>query len=109
MVRVRFPNGQCIQYNDVSEVEWQNNAALELIRKDASGKRWMVAVIAPGTQFLYEWAQPCAITNPVARELSPESALDLVKKHLRSINTDKIKDLKLALRSFNARRHRWKD
>jgi hypothetical protein len=108
MLRVRFPNGQCVQYNDATDVEFHSNGEIRILHvKEA--KRWWLASVAPGSHCIIEWQTPCAVTNPVAREMTPESALALVTRHLRTLPSYKIRDLKVALQNFNARRHIWKN
>lgn len=108
MLRVRFPNGQCIQYNDVVDVEWQTNGGAHLLSRDAAGKRWINAQLAPGTQAVLEWVRTCAVSNPITGA-TPEQAVATVKQHLRTLPTRLVKELKLSLRPFNAKRHTWKD
>jgi hypothetical protein len=109
MLRVRFPNGQCIQYNDATCINIDAHGGTEILRRDkATGQNFWVAYLPEGTHALVEWVQPCAISNPIARELSPDSALELVKRHLRTLPGHKVKALKLELANFNARRCAWR-
>lgn len=104
MITVRFPNGQAIQYNDASYCTRSVNGYSDLYtKKDGT---WIAQV--PNTA-LIESVRPCAITNPVAREMTPESACDLVAKHIRSISSGKLSMLKSLLSRFNRRTHTWRD
>lgn len=104
MITVRFPNGQAIQYNDASYCTRSVNGYSDLYtKKDGT---WIAQV--PNTA-LIESVRPCSITNPVAREMTPESALALVTEHLRTLPGHKVRDLKVALRAFNARSRTWRE
>lgn len=108
MIKVRFPNGQCIQYNDATGINVVTGGT-EIIRKDkTTGTNYWVAFLPAGSGCLVEWVNPCAVSNPVAREMTPESALALVRKHLRTLRCDLVAALKQDLCAFNAKRRTWK-
>lgn len=106
MIRVRFPNGQCVQYNSATDTRRDTCGGTEIVRKEGEARYW-VAYIPAGTDCLVEWVMPCSVTNPIA-ELKPDSALKTVMQHLRALPGYDVKRLKLALRDFNAKQRCWR-
>jgi hypothetical protein len=107
MIRVRFPNGQCIRYNDATTHRVGADGTVEILR-EAEDRTYWVAIIPKATPCLLEYMTPCAVENPIRPEMKAESCLAEVMVHLRTLPGYRLRDLKNALRDFNARSHCWK-
>lgn len=106
MLRIRFPNGQCIQYNDATEHDQLANGDTQIVRV-TEGKRFWVALITKGTSCVIEHVQPCLVTNPLQSQ-APATAFKTVMQHLRTLPAHQVRELKNALRDFNARSRAWR-
>lgn len=105
MVKVRFPNGQCVQYNNVVNWELATNG-VHLKNRDKN----IEAYVPYASGAIIEWVTPRRIDNPVVG-LTDDAALDLILKHGRELRTydqrEKLSRLKRLLSKFNMRYQRW--
>jgi len=107
MIKIRFPNGQVVQYNDANYLT-HGEGGWRIWQKGTDGKEVRVfALIQPAAGVLVEFTSPCAVSNPITGQ-TPEAALEIVKQHLRTLPVHKVAGLKQQLCAFNARRHTWR-
>lgn len=106
MMHVVFPNGQRIRYNEANFLQHGDDHTW-ILKDKRDGQN--IAFIQASAGVLVEFVQPCAVTNPIACEMTPETALELVIKHLRTLPAQKVKALKAALFAFNAKRCTWRE
>ena len=109
MLRVRFPNGQVVQYNDANHLT-HGADVWHLWKKTGEQKEW-VASIPPSTGCIVERVMPCSVSNPIA-ELTDRKALERVLERLRSYSGYEeggmLAKLKMALKDFNSTKRAWK-
>ncbi len=104
MVTVRYPNGQCLTYNEAHDLT-RNATEWDLYTKK-DGK-W-VASIQISAGVIVEVIPPCKIENPI-QQLTVDSALELLIKHIRDAkNFSNVTTLKSLLRKFNSAMWEWK-
>lgn|SRR5574341_1131304 len=110
MIRIRFPNGQAIKYNNANGFNVRTDGAIEITQR-ANGQVYWYAVLPPHCPALIEGADACAVNNPIT-ELTVEKALEMVLSNLRSINgysnLNRLSLIKTKLRDFDARSRCWK-
>lgn len=106
MLRIRFPNGQCVTYNHATDHNRDVDGNIEVTRRDGEKNFW-VALIPKGTNCIIEHVEPCAVRNPLQSQ-APESACKTVLQHLRTLPSHQVRELKTALRDFNARSQCWR-
>jgi hypothetical protein len=107
MIRVRFPNGQCLQYNDATRATIQGNGSIEFLRTGSDSRLYIEAFIAPGTDCIVEYARPCSVENPIS-ELTPNKAIAYLQENIREASHYHVRDLKKLLQDFDTRRMVWK-
>lgn len=103
--RVRFANGQVVQYNSASKVEYSPSGIIVL--KDANN--FIQAQVPPGSDCVVEWVHPCSVTWP-GKDL--EGMVRAIKELGRDTCTYsdslRLAELKKHLEGFDARRRCWK-
>ncbi len=105
MITIRFPSGVAVIYNDARFLN-QTSSAWELYtQKPTEGGRW-IASIPLATQCIVEAVKPCRVENPVTG-LTNHAAADMVLENIRELDGRRLKELKMALRDFNAKTYEW--
>jgi len=108
MIRVRFPNGQCVTYNEANHVE--RLAEFTDLYESKAKRQWIAQV--PNTAII-ECVEPCSVTNPISG-MTLEKAIQFVLDNGRSCGgswtaeAGLLSDLKLMLQDFNRQRRTWK-
>lgn len=112
MITVRFPNGQAVTYSDANQITWGESVHAISIGALSDPKVRKVAFVSAGAGCIFEFCKPCKIENPVTA-LTVEKAITLLtESNLRDLNYRggvELAALKNKLRSFDARRHTWKE
>ena len=102
MIRVRFPNGQCVTYNSGWYVETQiHHFSILTVERGA-------IAFAP-FDCIIEWVTPCEVGNPLTGNLL-ERAASYVESLSGSVSWSEGKQLsrlKNAMRRWNARSRRF--
>lgn len=107
MIRVRFPNGQCVTYNNGRHVE--HFASHNTIRTKKGGD--LIACVPYNC--ILEWVKPCSVTNPLDGDQLEAVSRVVEGMADRRAHTSYKEDaalcrMKKALRSFDMLRRRWK-
>lgn len=105
MITVRYPTGFCVQYNDANKYSRQLDGTIEILRKDAEGKQFYVALVAQNSGALIEFTKPCRMYS--ALEPGDAEQFDAFMRVLRTFPNSKLKQLKKALTKFDAKSS-WK-
>lgn len=109
MIRVRFPNGQMVQYNNANYLVWgTRDYPFHRMYADKDQKNIQAAV---PVDCIIEWVNPCKIENPLVGKTA-ESALDMMIESVRTLKgwgfADRLKTLKKIMSGYDAKRSRWK-
>jgi len=106
MLRVRYPNGRCVTYNGAANVQYRENGAIALL---ADGGGW-VAIVAPGSGAIIEYAIPCAIEGDDSMKGSLQRVLNALRGRQWSgtwEETHLVSQLKDVLQRWHRGRHGW--
>ena len=107
MIRVRYPNGQCLKYKKAQNVVYSSHA-WELRADDGE---WIASVqLSAGA--IVEAVFPCEVSNPIA-DIGSEQALKrsvevLQMQRIPPRSRRDILEIKRLLRNFDARTGSWK-
>lgn len=104
MFTIRFPDGVAITY-EASFLK-HTQQTFELYTKDPENGGSWVASIPVSTHCIIEAARPCRVENPVAG-LTDDAAAVMVLKNLHNLGHRRLKELKQALKTFNAKSYEW--
>lgn len=105
MFTIRFPSGVSVIYNDAFYMK-KTTQAFELYTRDPDeGGRW-IASIPVSTDCIIEARPVCRVENS-ATAPTLYAAADRVLENLHELNYHRLKVLKSALKSFNARAGNW--
>lgn len=102
--RVRFSNGQVVQYNSANQIEHHNSGSI--ILKTSEG--YVTATIPAGSDCIVEWVHPCSVEWPGKSIESLSKEIRARGKHLSYTDNCHLADLKRYLDGFDARRRCWK-
>ncbi len=97
---VRYPNGATVTYNKAHKIAYRPDGHFEVL--DTKG-HW-VASIQGSSGAIVEAGLPCAITGPGE---SDRSRLRYVLENLRHMDEVLLRQLKAALKDFDARTYSW--
>lgn len=102
--RVRFSNGQVVQYNSATKILHTDSGQAKLLNADDN----ILATIQPGADCVIEWVTPCSVEWPgkSIKHLAQE-----IRERGRQLNWSdmgELVDLKRYLDGFDARSRRWK-
>lgn len=109
MICVRFPNGQCITYNNGWYTLTNNNGRTDIYESNA--QKELIATVP--AECLIEWIKPCSVTNPIDG-MTLEKALQFVIDNGSdcggswSKTACLLSDLKSSLQNFNRQTRKWK-
>lgn len=105
MLTVRFPDGVAVTYNTANFLSREADAWKLYTGDPIKGGEWVTTIqISAGC--MVESVRPCRVENPVVG-LTNYAAADLVLKNLRELDGRRLKELKMALRDFNAKTYGW--
>ena len=105
MIRVTFPTGVSVEYPEANFMERSNSEWKLWTEKDGNA----VAGVAVAGGVVVDWhhaLNPPNITNRAAIP-TDKAALDRVLLRLRDMPAEKLRELKAALRDFNAKSWTW--
>jgi hypothetical protein len=110
MLRVRYPNGTVLQYNDANHLYCDTTFPSWDLYSDSSKSRW-IASIQLSSGAIVERVKPCAVYNE--NENSLENAVEKVIADAESVSgnvwvTSRLADLKHLLARFDGRTRMWK-
>jgi hypothetical protein len=111
MITVRFPTGVSVTYNTANEINRTASGNVELCRRDAEQKLWLIALVPAGTDCVIEHTAPCKFENPIECATVDAAIRMLTRdgKAIRSAPSYFVKKLKLMLTEFNGKTHQWRD
>lgn len=103
--RVRFSNGQVVQYNGASKIE--HAAGGQTILKDQNS--FIIATIPAGADCAVEFVHPCSVTWP-GKDLEGmvKTIKELGRETCTYSDSHHLAELKKYLEGFDARRRCWK-
>lgn len=102
MIRVRFPNGQVVQYNEANFVEWETNHSKLSIKGDRT-----VAYVPYRSGAIIEFVQPCSVSNPLQPLTNRENLEAFISGVEKREHPALLAQLKTKLSKFNRKTFRW--
>lgn len=111
MVRVRYPNGQVIQYNEATTLLREQNGWGIYANHGKKNER-LFAYVQNSAGVIVEWATPCKVENPLLN-VTGEKAVKYVIAHAEEISKTwegarLLKTLKKELARYTPRSGKWK-
>jgi len=107
-MRVRYPNGQVIQYNDATTLKRTSDGWGIYARKGED--KDLVCFIQNSAGAIVEWVTPCKVENPIAN-VTGVKALQYVLDHIEELSKypgeTLMKQLKQKLQKYSTRSGRW--
>lgn len=103
---VRFATGVSVVYREASYMRHTSQTFELYTGNPEEGGRW-VASIPVMTQCIIE-ARPASRVENTLEELTLRAAADQVVDNLRELGYRHLKELKMALKDFDARSNNWK-
>jgi hypothetical protein len=103
MIRVRFPNGQTVQYNDANYVEWKTHNAKLSIKGGRS-----IAFVPYTSGAIIEFERPCSVSNPLQPLTNRENLEAFIAGIEKCEHTALLAQLKSKLTRFSRKTYRWK-
>lgn len=110
MLRVRYPDGTTVKYNDANDIVRRTDG-IEIVRTKGEKQYW-IAFVQASAQAIIEWVEPCKVENTL-KDMRPENALRYVVAHLRDFDGLQerkfLKELKRELGKYSPRTESWRD
>lgn len=103
MIRVRFPNGQVVQYNDAGYLVW--GEMYTTLQEKENGRK--IAFIPNTSGAIIEFVQPCSVSNPLQPLTNRENLEAFVSGIEKCEHTALLAQLKAKLSKFNRKTFRW--
>lgn len=105
MLKVRFPNGQCITYNNACYSTVNEKGYTLYANKNEENREWIASV---PIDCIVEAVDPCKIENPMIG-LTLDKAFDMVVDALENKETNyNLSHMKKILKDYNAATCEWK-
>lgn len=105
MLKVRFPNGQCITYDNANYCVHRDNGS-DLYEKKCDKKTWVATV---PHSCIIESQEACKVENPII-EMTEQRAFDIVlDMAIKNRTNCEWSYLKKLLKNYNAIEFEWKN